>query len=197
MELSLAGNGETATLLLRQLILHDTSRKGTELLMRTHASYMQDFKSKRSQTIKAAWKDLVFLPIFRHSQTNIFQELSKGTAIFYLSSVICHNKEAVLIPVVQDRFSGAHGWAESFKISNENALLKPQVDDKPGFRNKWDILLVNSFLSEENDSVRVTSTGFPRCSVTPVPGTAFGTFSNVVARKQNTSFNIQTNTLSK
>lgn len=81
---------------------------------------------------------------------NIFQELSKVTAVFYPFSVIFHNKEAVVIPVVKETFSGAHSWAESFKrISNENALIKPQVDDNPGFLNSQDIMLLNPFLYEK------------------------------------------------
>lgn len=82
---------------------------------------------------------------------NIFQELSKLTAVFHLSSVICHNKEAVLIPIIKERVSGAHSWAESFnRISTENALVKPQADDKPGFLNYQDRMLLNSFLYEKS-----------------------------------------------
>lgn len=81
---------------------------------------------------------------------NIFQELSKVTAVFYLSCVICHNKEAALIPTVNERFSGALNWAESFnRTSNENALTKPQVDDNPGFLNNQDLMLLNSCLYEK------------------------------------------------
>lgn len=129
---------------------------------------------------------------------NIFQELSKVTAVFYPSSVICHNKEAVVIPVVKETFSGAHSWAESFKkISNENALIKPQVDDNPGFLNSQDIMLLNPFLYEKNYSIRVTSTGFSQCSMTTVPEPVLGTFSNIFVWNQSTSFNIQTNILFK
>lgn len=143
------------------MTLDDTSRKGTELLMRTHFRVTSCRISSPNEVILLKEHGrLLFLPIIWHSQMNIFQELSKITAVFYLSSLICHNKEAALIPTVNERLSGAHNWAESFnRTSNENTLTKPQVDDNPGFLKNQDLMLLNSCIYEENYSVRVTSAG--------------------------------------